>query len=167
MSNFQSAANVNALVGNEFNGGWAAIESQMKIIAAEWKELLDGVNGRDIHELRDGVQDMLFTVYGLGHRAGLPVDQDFAQVVESQFSKFDPDEASAALTREKYAKKGMEIYQLEKDFGDRTMIVTYSAIDQLDDQGRKASKGKWLKSHRFQEPTYEPLPDDVQFSLEF
>ncbi len=72
------------------------------------------IGERDIHELRDGIQDVLFTVYGLGHRAGMPVDLDYEELVRSQMSKFDTTEESALLTRKKYEAMGMAVIQKER-----------------------------------------------------
>jgi NTP pyrophosphatase (non-canonical NTP hydrolase) len=165
MTNFNAATSINVLVGNQNNAGWEAIDNQMQIIASEWKELSEGVENRDLEELRDGICDMLFTVYGLGHRAGMPVDADFKEVADSQFTKFDTAEESAYLTRKKYMDKGMAVHQVDRIHNDKTVIVTYSSADQTDSDGRFAPKGKWLKSHQFQGPCFQTLPNDVQMTL--
>lgn len=170
MSNFTDTAKINALAGNQYNGGWSAIEHQLRIIQSEWDETCDdGVKARNIHELRDGIADVLFTVYGLAHRAGIDADSDFEKVVESQFTKFDPTVEDAALTRDKYKALGIEVYQELRQITRHNIItdcwVTYSAKDQLDAKGRECPEGKWLKSHRFQEPVFDPLPDHVNHTL--
>lgn len=166
MTNFQRTADINNLVGNETNGGWEAVDHQVKIVQSEWDELLEGIGERDIDELRDGIQDVLFTVYGLGHRAGMPVDLDYDELVRSQMSKFDTTEESALLTRKKYEAMGMSVIQKDRVFEGRVYVVTYSAKDQYDHQNRFAPEGKWLKSRAFEEPRYQPLPNDVQLALD-
>lgn len=169
MSNFSKAAQINAMVGNVKNGGWEAIDHQVDIIASEWDELTTGIEERDVEELRDGIQDMLFTVYGLGHRAGIPVDLDYTRLIESMMTKFDQTEEDAAKTRRKYAELGMEVYQETKfmliDGQQTPMIVTFSAKDQPDTKGRLSPKGKWLKSWLFAEPRYDELEEQVQLTL--
>lgn len=162
-TNFKHAATVNALVGNETNSGWEAADHQLKIIRSEWEELSEGVETRDLHETRDGIADVLFTVYGLAHRLGLDADGDYDDMMTSQWSKFDTTEDDALLTQQKYVDKGMAVVTVDRFHPETGEIlrVTLSSMDQLDDKGRFCPKGKWLKSHRFMEPVFKPLPSTV------
>lgn len=162
------AAEINALVGNHFNGGWPAIDKQIDIIESEFNETKDdGVGARNVHELRDGVCDLVFTTLGMSHRAGVHSAADYEKVVASQFSKFDPTEEDAIKTQAKYQALNMVTnYEQRQIPGtDEWVYVTFSAADQIDGEGRKCGKGKWLKSYRFQEPTFDQLPEHVATKL--
>ena len=166
-ANLPGAAEVNQLVGNTFNQGWAAVDKQLKIIKSEFNELCDGIAARDLHELRDGIGDVLFTVLGLAHRAGINAEVDYALVVASQFTKFDRTVEDAQRTKAKYDALGMQThYEARLLPGDEVpYFVTYSSIDQTDGEGRPCSAGKWLKSWQFQEPRYHDLPSHVAVML--
>ena len=168
-TNFTAMCKLNDIAGNPMNGGWPAIDHQIRLIESEFNELKDGIEARDIHEVRDGIQDMLVTVYGLAWRGGFPADVDAAEVVRSNLSKFDQTIDDARLTSEKYKAIGVETYQLKvTSEGDASIIyyVTRSAADQEGTDGKKYPKDKWLKSHRFQEPVYAPLHPLVAKTLE-
>jgi NTP pyrophosphatase (non-canonical NTP hydrolase) len=166
-TNFTATAVINAIAGNPTNAGWDAIEKQIKLIKDELKELDDGITARDIHELRDGIQDVLFTVYGLAHRAGIDADLDYAEVVRSNMTKFDDNDEDATRTRAKYLAIGVEtvIFKLHDPSTGRVYYVTKSAKDQTGSDNKGYPKGKWLKSFRFEEPQYAPLPEDVYNQL--
>lgn len=161
------AAEVNQLVGNTFNQGWAAADKQLKIIKSEFNELCDGIRDRDLHELRDGIGDVLFTVLGLAHRVGIDAQADYALIVASQFTKFDRTVEDAERTKAKYDAKNMQThYEARFLPGEEApYYVTYSSVDQIDDQGRPCSAGKWLKSWQFQEPRFNDLPSNVAVML--
>ncbi|ELQ8317548.1 hypothetical protein R2571_006448 [Pseudomonas aeruginosa] len=106
---YPGSAQVNQLVGNLYNSGWIAADKQIGIIESEFLETRDdGVAARNVYELRDGVGDMIFTVLGLAHRCGLNAAEDYAKVVASQYSKFDPTEDDALRTKAKYDALGMQ-----------------------------------------------------------
>ena len=159
-TNFQESLAVNTMVGNLPDGTWGPVDHQRKISQSEWDELCDdGITARDMHELRDGIADKLFTVYGIAARAGIDADADYRAMMVSQMSKFDMGEEDAAKTRDKYERLGMSVRQEFKvnPQTQQRVIVTYSACEQLDHQGRMIPEGKWLKSHNFQEPIYTPM----------
>lgn len=166
-TNFTAMGMLNTLADNPFNSGWSAIDHQIKLIESEFNELKDGIVARDIHEVRDGIQDMLVTVYGLAWRGGFPADVDAAEVVRSNLSKFDPSKEDAILTKNKYLAIGVETFTKTRTLEDGEIcVVTFSAVDQVGTDGKKYPKNKWLKSHRFQEPVYTPLHPLVAKTLE-
>ncbi|BAW26749.1 hypothetical protein [Pseudomonas putida] len=165
---YPGAAEINQLVGNLWNSGWGAADKQIGIIESEFHETAnDGIAARDVYELRDGVGDLIFTTLGLAHRTGLNAAADYAQVVASQYSKFDPTEEDALKTKAKYDALGMATrYERRQIPGtDDWVYVTFSAKDQIDGEGRKCGAGKWLKSYRFAEPVFDELPAEVGSKL--
>lgn len=153
---------INDGAGNIANQGWAAADHQMRIIESEFNELKTlGVAARNIHELRDGIGDLLFTVVGLAFRCGLDSIGDFAEVVRANQSKFDYTERDAALTVEKYAKLSVKVYQKVDDLaGGIRRWVTFADGDQHPDENGKPKyiHGKWLKSHNFRDVEFDLLP---------
>jgi NTP pyrophosphatase (non-canonical NTP hydrolase) len=151
---------INNLAGNHPNHGWDAADHQIKIIESEFNELKEGIANRDIHELRDGLGDALFTLVGLAHRLSLPSIADFMEVVRSNMTKFDTSKEDAEKTRVKYEKIGVATYYAVRhtDAGE-ARFVTFSAIDQVDIDGRKYIAHKWLKSYKWQDVELQPLRD--------
>jgi predicted HAD superfamily Cof-like phosphohydrolase len=149
------------LIGDPNNPDWAALERQINLIQSELDEAKDSLAKRDIETLRDDVGDVLFTAYGLGHRAGFPVDEDFGEVCRSNMTKFDSNEDDAVGTVLKYEKIGVEARATPKvvivDGVTKTFYVTHSTKDQTGTDGRSYPGGKWLKSFRFEEPVYSNL----------
>lgn len=169
MSNFKMMAMLNNLAGNGSNAGWEAIEKQLKLVKDELKELSDGIDVKDIHELRDGIADVLVTIYGLAHRAGIDADADLLEVVLSNLTKFDPNGTDdIQRTVKKYLDIGVETVQLANanPVGEGELLVTKSAYDQNGTDGKGYPAGKWLKSANFEEPVFPALPVEVQAKLE-
>lgn len=165
-SNFTDTATINAIAGNDTNGGWDVIDHQLMIIESEFNEMRDGIKARNIAELRDGIQDLLFTVYGLAWRAGFDADVDFAEVVRSNLTKFDANEEDALRTQEKYQAIGVKTYcQKVTAENGRVFYVTKSAVDQIGQDGKSYPAGKYLKSIHFEEPRYDPLDPAVDDKL--
>lgn len=137
------------------------IESQLKIIESEFKELKNNWNTNNLNGMRDDIGDVLFTVLGLAHVMGFPADEDLRLICESQFTKFDASEEAAEQTKQKYLDLGVETYQIRKQLGsaedDNFWIVTKSAKDQVGKDGKDYPKDKWLKSTNFKEPEFDPF----------
>lgn len=174
LTNFGMMAVINELAGNHRNGGWDAIDAQLKLIQSEFNELKDkGIAARNVKELRDGIADLLVTVYGLAHRAGIDADADFFEVVISNMSKFDPEQPTDDVlkTVAKYAAVGVETVQLMSPDpfadpqDDKMLLVTKSSYDQSGSDGKDYPAGKWLKSHNFEEPVFPALEPFVEFKL--
>lgn len=157
---WQGTCEINQLAGNLSNQGWEAAAHQIKIIESEFNELKKGIAEHNLHELRDGIADVLFTVVGLAHRLSLPSIADFAEAVRANWSKFDFTIEDALKTRAKYEAIGVETYYAEKVMSDgkTSRWVTYSAKDQTDHSGRDYIAHKWLKSYQWKDVELELLP---------
>lgn len=157
-SNFEMCAEINHLVGNVVKRTHETMLHQKKIIEGEWDEMCESVEVGNIDTLRDDIADVLFTVYGMAARLGIPADLDFKKVCESQFTKFDNTIDEALATRDKYLEMGITTYYDEQIRKDGTKIyVTYSAINQTGKDNKSYPAGKWLKSCNYKEPIFDPL----------
>lgn len=166
MSNFQRVALINTIAGNKPNDSWDGLKKQMKIIDGEYKELSEGVELHDLHEMVDGAADTLVTVYGILFRAGVNADLIMEEVCSSLLTRFDLTEEDALKTKTKYHDMGIET--LTRDvFVDGTCYrVTISSKDQVDAKGEKFPEGKFLKSWKFRQPNLKPLiPEAVTEKL--
>jgi hypothetical protein len=156
---------VNLLVGNPEAGGWAAIDKQFKIMGGEWNELSNSIANRDYATIADDIPDLLFTLMGFAHAAGMVgvLVENWFRVCSSQFSKFDRNEHDALLTRQKYEGKGMVVHTEVVKQNDNFYYITKSSIEQVD-PGRNETipAGKWLKSYNFKDPVLDLPSLEVQ-----
>lgn len=156
-TNFELVSKVNAIAGNNVDPKWGVADRQLKIIDLEYKELREGIEERDVEKMRDGLQDVLVTVYGLAYLLGLDADQDMRNVCDALLTRFDRTASDQKLTEEKYNKINVVTFCRDVYFGGERYYVTIVSEDCVGSNGEKYSKGKWLKSHAFKEPVYEPL----------
>jgi hypothetical protein len=163
---WQTTCQINEEVGNVYNGGWAAVDHQFfEVVESEFNELKKGIQERDIHELRDGIGDLLFTVIGLAYRAGLDSIADLEEVVRANLRKFDYSTADAEKTQLKYAQLQVETHQATKEVSPGLeRIVTFSSRRQIDVKGKEHGANKWLKSHNWTDVNFGPLPDGNRLS---
>lgn len=157
---------INAIAGNPSNQGWEAIHHQLKICASEFAELTDAIEAHDVNELRDGIADVLFTIFGLAHRAGLDAERDLDVVILSNLSKFDRTETDALLTKAKYDALGVPTDVRTHDANGTIYYITVVDADCVGTDGKTYPKGKYLKSHLWLEPWFTPLPEPVASQLE-
>lgn len=158
-TNFEKCAEINALVGNTIHHSLETAKHQAKIIQLEIDEMHESIDTENLERLRDDVGDILFTAYGLGARMGFPVDEDFDAICKSQYTKFDRSAEEAVITARLYLDKGVPTYARKvKDSTGATHYVTFVAEDCVAHNGKRYPKDKWLKSHRFEEPVFGPLP---------
>jgi len=159
MSNiFQQVSDLNVAFGN-FKGNperpdWDKLKSQAENILDEYNELMDdGIDAKNMTEVRDAICDILTFTLGLGHLAGLPVNDDMLAVHISNMSKFCADEEQLQSTVDKYQRLGVETYV----DGVFPMKRVKSAKAQQDIHGNNYPKGKMLKSVAFKEPVFAPI----------
>lgn len=79
VTNFHATAQINAMVGNIAHPqGYQGHLAQHDLILSEWKEGMGNLHKLkdDSDALRDDVQDILFTTYGLAHRLGMEWERD-------------------------------------------------------------------------------------------
>lgn len=156
---FTVVADINQLAGNPANKGWEAVDHQMKIITGEWVELNEAVAARDPTALRDGAADLLFTLVGLAHRGGFDLLEDLLEVNRSNYSKFDTSYDDAVLTRIKYDELGLRTRMFIQMDGQSQVYVTRVDGDQAIGE-KQYPDGKWLKSYRFEDVDFVPLPEN-------
>lgn len=159
MSMFEDVATMNVAYGNSkgdpLTPDWERLKSQAKNIGDEFRELMeDGIEAKNITEVRDAICDILVFTLGLGHMAGVPVESDMAAVYKSNMSKFCKNTDELIDTVAKYHSLGVVVYSE----GDFPMVRVKSARDQTDKNGKADYRaGKMLKCVKYEEPVFAPL----------
>jgi len=70
---------------------WDVQDLRIELIEEELRELVVGVENKDLVEIADALTDLLYVVYGAGHSFGLDLDACFAEVHRSNLSKLGED----------------------------------------------------------------------------
>lgn len=129
--------------------------------------------GINPYAVRDDIQDILVTAYGLSHRMGFDADEDHREVYRSNMTKFDKTAAGAKATQEKYEKLGVKT-RIEETLDPKCnqsgvedlsvfFIVKVDGTQKGTD-GKTYPDGKFLKSVNFEEPCYKPVIDSMPLS---
>lgn len=110
ITNFSGAARINALVGNEADGkDYEGHRRQLKLVRDEIGEGLDNLPAiaTDREALRDDVQDVLFTAYGLAHRLGMDYEQHVQLALGSVVSNFTNTVITNSATANDFSPGGI------------------------------------------------------------
>lgn len=162
MSNFTDVAKLNTLWGNlkgdPLNPNWDKLKSQAKNILDEYNELMDdGIDPRNMTEVRDAICDILVFTYGLAHMAGINVDEDMLAVNLSNLSKFckNPDELLKTIVH--YQNLGVQVHAE----GCYPEVVVRSSKEQTGNDGKLYQNNKILKCVNWQEPVFKDFSSEV------
>jgi hypothetical protein len=155
---FEAVVKLNEAFGNAAgdpnNPNWGRLESQAKNILDEYNELMeDGIAAKNMYEVRDAICDILVFTLGLAHMAGVPVEEDMAEVDRSNMSKFCLDEDELTETLIKYRDLGVDVYV----DGNFPMARVKSSKQQTGLDGKLYQAHKMLKSVSFSEPKFRQL----------
>jgi len=119
------------------------------------------------YAIRDDIQDILVTAYGLSHRMGFDADEDHMEVYRSNMTKFDTNEMDASKTQAKYEKLGVKtvvvkslVHSQSRDGETPILYITKVHGTQTGNDGKVYPDGKFLKSLNFEEPRYKPVIKD-------
>ncbi len=156
MSNFTDVSFLNTVFGNEkgdlTSPNWEKAGKQLHLIQEELAELVEGIDKKDISEVRDAVADILVVTYGMAHIMGIDADKDMAAVQDSNLSKLCKTEQEIEDTLAFYQKeKGLDVYA----GGELPEAYIKSSKDQ------EGSDGKFYPAHKFLKNTnwHEPVLD--------
>ncbi len=156
MSNFTDVSFLNTVFGNEkgdlTSPNWEKAGKQLHLIQEELTELVEGIDKKDISEVRDAVADILVVTYGMAHIMGIDADKDMAAVQDSNLSKLCKTEQEIEDTLAFYQKeKGLDVYA----GGELPEAYIKSSKDQ------EGSDGKFYPAHKFLKNTnwHEPVLD--------
>lgn len=160
---FDAVSSLNEAFGNPKgdpnNPNWESLKNQAKNILDEYEELMvDGIAAKNVEEVRDAICDILVFTLGLGHMAGVPVDEDMNAVDESNRSKFCCDQEEVDATVAKYQALGVEVYV----DGEFPLKRVKSSKEQTGNDGNVYRANKMLKSIYFEEPVFKDLVDDFE-----
>lgn len=174
---FEKIAYFNELIGNgKSMAANEQIDVQFAMIVEELDELREaleeyteardrcdkhGNDGADVYDAeqafiacRDGIADVLVTVYGLAHRMGVNADADLEAVYESNMSKFIQGNAGDAELAAAEVTARLEIAVSVTKTAPGIWAIT-SSYDQTGADGKSYPKGKLLKPASFKEPKFD------------
>jgi hypothetical protein len=120
----------------EFPEG-ARIALAIKLIDEEFMETLDGIDNKNIEEVKDGLGDLLWVTIRAMMEFGINPEETIKAIYDSNMSKADTTLEDATTTYHKYKEQGIETYSKEV----QGLFITYRTLD-----------NKVLKSHKFKSP---------------
>ncbi len=153
---FMNEAFGNPEVAKDDPAYWSRVLKQTQIMFEEAKETLEkGAEVRNMTEVRDGIADVLVTILGLAHIAGIPAEEDMDAVLESNLTKICKDMEAVIATKTKYMRLGLHTRMEESIAGGYVIKVDG---DQKDNEGKFFPDGKFLKcAIGYREPVFRPL----------
>lgn len=162
----QRTAKLNMVAGNARTGNWADIRRQFNILASEFAELAAAIDRQDIDQVRDGTADLTVVGGGLGFIAGFDANDDFNDVMDSLFTRFDVNIENAELTLEKYRNRGVPCHTRRTEVDGVTYYATIVSEDCVDQtNGERLKKGKFLKSVFYSTPKLREMDEEFTVSL--
>jgi len=153
MSNFTDVSLLNTVFGN-LKGDldspdWQKAAKQLHLIQEEMAELVEGIETKNVAEVRDAIADVLVTTYGMAHILGIDADADMSAVQASNMSKLCKTEAEIETTLAFYRdEKGLDVYA----GGDLPEAWVKSSKDQTGSDGKFYPANKFLKNTNWFEP---------------
>ena len=153
MSNFTDVSYLNTVFGNlkgdMQSPDWEKSGKQLHLIQEELAELVEGLENKDISEVRDAVADILVVTYGMAHILGIDADKDMAAVQASNLSKLCKSEQEAEATMAYYQNEvGINVYR----GGELPEAFIKSAEDQTGKDNKFYPAHKFLKCINWHEP---------------
>lgn len=153
MSNFTDVSLLNTVFGNlkgDLNSpDWQKAAKQLQLIQEEMAELVEGIETKNVAEVRDAIADVLVTTYGMAHILGIDADADMSAVQASNMSKLCKTEQEIETTLAFYRdEKGLDVYA----GGDLPQAWVKSRKDQTGTDGKFYPANKFLKNTNWFEP---------------
>lgn len=135
---------------------WKRLEKQCKNIVAEYKELMDCIEERDIEGVRDALCDINVFSLGAHHLMGHDADADMSEVVGALFSRFCVDQKHLDETSDYYLRKGVHHYY-EGEFPRKCLKSSHDqGLTTIDGQEVwEYPQGKFLKALGYRQPVFK------------
>lgn len=119
-------------------------ELSFNLIEEEFWELKEAIEEKDLEEVCDASGDLLWVVTRFMREHGIDPEKCINAIYESNMSKIDTNATDAKLTRDKYAREGIDT------------ISSYDETSKCFITKRKEDD-KILKSHKFKKPDFSKL----------
>ena len=143
------------------------IINQFNLIESELEEGKLAAAAGDLDGVRDAVCDIVLLAFGQeGHIEGINLDDDFKTMCAYNMTRIPQTIEEAYATVDKYTDLGIEteiktIYLDLPEFQGYLYPVVCINKDQWDVKGNHYAPNKFVKSVKFIDATFEPIPDVV------
>lgn len=121
-----------------------------------------GLTAEQTNQVRDAYADVRVLLDGATQMANFPWEEDYKRVLTSLITRFDPTMEDAVKTQDKYALLDV-VTRIHND-SETGMFVNIVEDGTKSVDPTEYPTGKWLKSYKFQEPTFTPWHPVVNIS---
>lgn len=159
---YEQVAVINTIAGNIPEANWDNLRRQFKIFFSEVVELARAFDEKDINGMRDAIADITVTNCGFPFFLNCDGGQDFLHVANSLLTRFDSSYEDAVLTAIKYKDRGVKTTFRETVYDGVSYWATVVAEESTDNvTGETLPVGKFLKSHKYRLPVFDPIAENT------
>lgn len=155
-----SSEEMQRIAGYRKNNQWADLQKHLTYQLQETIEQVTAFNERNEEDFRDASGDIRVLLDAQKASVTYSLDADYNEIVEKLFTRLDDTLEGAEKTQAKYAALGVATYIVHDERTGQFINRVSETVDGTD--GEHYPKDKWLKSYKFQTPTFElvGLQDD-------
>lgn len=155
-----SSEEMQRIAGYRKNNQWADLQKHLTYQLQETIEQVTAFNERNEEDFRDASGDIRVLLDAQKASVTYSLDADYNEIVEKLFTRLDDTIEGAEKTQAKYAALGVATYIVHDERTGQYINRVSETVDGTD--GEHYPKDKWLKSYKFQTPTFElvGLQDD-------
>lgn len=148
-----SSQEMQRIAGYRKNNLWSDLGKHLTYQLQETIEQVVAYNERNEEDFRDASGDIRVLLDAQKASVSYSLDDDYSEIVDKLFTRLDDNETCAKKTQDKYAALGVATYIV---FDERTgKYINRVAETATGTDGETYPKDKWLKSYKFQTPTFE------------
>lgn len=141
------------IAGYRKNNLWGDLKKHLTYQLQEVVEQVNAFNQRNEEDFRDASGDIRVLLDAQKASVTYDVDGDYNEIVEKLFTRLNDNEEDAKRTQQKYADLGVETYIVFDERTGQFINRVKETVDGTD--GEHYPKDKWLKSYKFQTPSFE------------
>lgn len=153
---------INARAGRTLSteGKRATLLMQAKLIQSELNEFIKAVEAGDVLAARDAAADILVCGNGINGVWDIPLAEDYRRCAASNLTRIDTNMEDAEITRNLWIERGVNCVITETVVHNESFFpVTVDMGGPYYWNGDDFPVGKFLKSHKFTQPTYRDIPE--------
>lgn len=148
-----SSEEMQRIAGYRKNNLWSDLQKHLTYQLQETIEQVTAFNQRNEEDFRDASGDIRVLLDAQKASVTYSLDADYDEIVTKLFTRLDDTIEGAEKTQAKYANLGVKTYIVHDERTGQYINRVSETVDGTD--GEHYPKDKWLKSYKYQTPTFE------------